>query len=310
MRVLLVLFLLLTTACITACVGGPEAETPALITPRLGPESIEGAGGTVLALSQWRARGAPRAVILALHGYGDYAPSTFGAAAEAWQAAGITTYAYDQRGFGRNDSWGDWPGPDVLVADLRSIAATLRRRHPDLPLTVVGHSMGGGVALAAAAEGLAADRLVLAAPAIAGGDQVNPFLRLGGWAMGLFFADRRFTGEGVVVIWPTDNIDALRRLSRDRLGIGNPSGRELSGLLRIMDRAARGAGRVTMPTLTLMGAQDQVIAPTRVREVAARIPGGVGYVLYPDGWHWLFRDRQAARVWRDVAAFALREDVP
>ena len=46
-------------------------------------------------------------------------------------------------------------------------------------------------------------------------------------------------------------------------------------------------------------------SPTASRQVARTIPGDAGFILYPDGWHWLFRDRQAPRVWRDVADFVL-----
>jgi hypothetical protein len=31
----------------------------------------------------------------------------------------------------------------------------------------------------------------------------------------------------------------------------------------------------------------------------------VGFIEYPEGWHWLFRDRQAPKVWSDVADFVL-----
>ena len=72
-----------------------------------------------------------------------------------------------------------------------------------------------------------------------------------------------------------------------------------------MDRAAADAPRVTIPTLTLMGAHDEVLEPARVERIARRIPGNAGFILYPDGWHWLFRDRQAPRVWKDVADFTL-----
>ena len=72
-----------------------------------------------------------------------------------------------------------------------------------------------------------------------------------------------------------------------------------------MDRAAADAPRVTIPTLTLMGAHDEVLEPERVAAIARTIPGNAGFILYPDGWHWLFSDLQAPRVWRDVADFAL-----
>ena len=72
-----------------------------------------------------------------------------------------------------------------------------------------------------------------------------------------------------------------------------------------MDAAAAAAPRVAIPTLTLMGARDEVLRPALVREGPRAHPGRGRLRYYPDGWHWLFRDLQAARVWRDVAEFTL-----
>ena len=44
-----------------------------------------------------------------------------------------------------------------------------------------------------------------------------------------------------------------------------------------------------------------------VRRIHARIPGAVDFRYYPDGWHWLFSDLQAERVWKDVADFVAYE---
>ena len=54
-----------------------------------------------------------------------------------------------------------------------------------------------------------------------------------------------------------------------------------------------------------MGAHDEVLRPAQVRKVADRIPGRASFLLYPDGWHWLFRDLQAPEVWQDVGDFVL-----
>ncbi|MEM9247216.1 MAG: alpha/beta fold hydrolase [Pseudomonadota bacterium] len=268
-------------------------------------DRIEGDGGTALALTQWAPRGTPRALVLALHGYGDTARDTYGAAAQYWAREGVLTYGYDHRGFGANPTRGQWPGAETLAADAIAVAAALRQRHPGLPLTVVGHSMGGGVTLAAAGDGLPADRLVLAAPAIAGGRNLSPALRAGGWALGAFSPNRRYTGEGVVSLQPSDNVAAMQAAARSPYHYSNASGRELWGLVRVSDRAARAAPGVTQPTLTLMGAKDEYIPVGAVQAVHDRIAGRARFVLYPEGWHWLFRDLQAERVWRDVAAFAL-----
>ncbi len=291
------LALLALAACGLPPAGGPAPATTAQ------PVAATVAPGLVV--HEWRARGRPRAVILALHGYGDTGDLTFDAAARAWTARGITVYAPDQRGFGANASRKRWPGGDALVADAVALSHWVRARTPGVPLTVVGHSMGGGVALAAAADGLDADGLVLAGPAIAGGDALNPFLRAGGRAFATALPEKRWTGEGLVVIRPTDNLDTLRRVAADPRHFADPSSRELYGLVRLMDRAAAAAPAVHTPTLVLVGAHDEVLRPAAIATVAHRIPGLVALIDYPDGWHWLFRDRQAPRVWADVAAFAL-----
>ena len=299
-RLALALLLML----LTACAGGPVGTPVPLDRPRIEAQKITD-GTTDLALATWPARGRPKAIILALHGFGDFAEGTYENAAAHWATRGITTYAYDQRGFGANPSSKQWPGPKTLADDLTAIAATLRARHPGAPLVVVGHSMGGGIALAAAARGLDADALVLAAPAIAGGSELGPFPRAGAWALAALMPDRRFTGDGLVTITPTDNPAALRRVVTDPRHFADPAARELMGLIRVMDRAAAAAPAVTLPVLTLMGAKDEILSPYSVARIARRLPGPTRFTLYPDGWHWLLRDLQAPRVWDDIADFAL-----
>ncbi len=295
--------LLAALLCLAACAAGP-AGGPAPAA-RARPVAGAPADPDRLALRAWPSRGPARAVILALHGFGDAGDLTYDAAAAYWAGRGIAVYALDQRGFGGNASRKRWPGVDALIADAIAAARDIRRRHPGLPLVVVGHSMGGGVALAAAAEGMDADALVLAGPAIAGGDALSPLARSAAWTLASALPDTRWTGRGIVEIRPTDNPAALRRVVADPRHFGDPSSRELYGLVALMDRAAADAPRSRIPTLTLMGAHDEVLEPERVAAVARTIPGNAGFILYPDGWHWLFTDLQADRVWRDVADFAL-----
>lgn len=265
--------------------------------------------GEKLATSEW-VPVSPRAVVLALHGYGDYGDLTFRRAAAAWQKLGIATIAMDQRGFGRNVSYGFWPGAEGLVEDAVVASRQVRQRFPCLPLTVVGHSMGGGVATAAAAAGLDADSLVLAVPAIWGGTLLNPFYRASAWLAATFVPDRRFTGRGVVRIQPTDNIEAWKELGRDPRYLAPPSARELHGLVRLTDLAEAAANDVTLPTLMLLGAKDQVVVNDAAKETFQRFAGDKTVIEYPEGWHLVFRDLQAERVWKDVADWVLTSPPP
>ncbi|MEM7525901.1 MAG: alpha/beta fold hydrolase, partial [Pseudomonadota bacterium] len=256
--------------------------------------------------------GGPRAIILALHGFGDYAPLTFDGPGGYWADRGFVVYAYDQRGFGRNESRGRWPGADALIADARAAAAAARAAHPGLPLFLLGHSMGGGVALAAAAvgdppenqpgdPGGIADGLILAAPAVWGGDRLALPYRAAAWGGALLFPEKRWTGEGVVRIQASDNIEALRALGRDQLYLHRPSSREFMGLIRLMDRAVDAAPKVTVPTLTLYGEKDEVTPKEPIKAAHDAIPAEKTMILYENGWHLLFRDLQREVVWADVA---------
>jgi alpha-beta hydrolase superfamily lysophospholipase len=287
---------------LAGCAGERQATPIAAFS--ITAETLEGAGER-LALSHWLAEN-PRAVILAVHGYGDYGPSTFGQAAAFWAANGVEVYAYDQRGFGRNASNRQWPGAEALIADLAAAEAAIRAKSPGLPLYIVGHSMGGGVALAAVGEGRAhPDGLALLAPAVWGGDQLNFLFRASAWTAALLAPEKRWTGRGVVTIIPTDNMEMLRELSRDPLHFASPSGREFMGLIRLMDRAVDAAPKAATPTLVVMGANDQVTPEATVRAAYAALPGEKRFDYVESGWHMLLRDLNAEVVWRIVLDWVL-----
>lgn len=291
---------------LAACAGGPKGEAPPLGAATVTETAI--AGGETLALDHWAPdRQEPHAIILALHGFGDYGPSTFGAAAKAWAGAGIAVYAYDQRGFGRNQTRANWPGAARLISDFTDITAALRARHPNVPLFALGHSMGGGVALAGVGEGAAVDGLILAAPAVWGGDNLNFAYRAAAWTGALIAPEKRWSGEGIVRIQATDNIEALRALSRDEVILRRPSSREFLGLIRLMDRAVAAAPKVAPPTLMLYGEKDQVTPKRPMMAAYEALPGEKTLKLYPEGWHLLFRDLQAKVVYSDVAEWVAQQ---
>ncbi len=291
--------LLLALPLLAACVGGPLGDAPPLGAAKIEEDAVVGAAR--LALSEWAPEGPPRAVLLAVHGYGDYGPSAFAEAAAYWAERGILTYAYDQRGFGRNESRGRWPGAETLIADFTEIATRLHARRPGLPFYVLGESMGGAVALAGVAEGAPADGLILSAPAAEGGAALPLPWRAAAWAGALTLPEKRWTGEGIVRIQASDDIDMLRRLAADPLYIGQPSSREFMGLIRLMDRAVAGAPSMRAPALVLLGDRDEVVSQSAVVDLAASLGGPHRLIRYKEGWHLLMRDLQKRRVWQDVA---------
>ena len=142
--------------------------------------------GAQLGLTVWpgRADGEDvNHVIVGVHGMNDYAEA-FHMAAPWFADRGVTTYAYDQRGFGRSLKRGIWPEPELMREDLRQAVRLVRERHPDATLTIVGVSMGGAMSMTAFAGDnppVGADRLILSGPGLRGWGAMNWLYRGALW---------------------------------------------------------------------------------------------------------------------------------
>jgi acylglycerol lipase len=94
----------------------------------------------------------PWAVMLCIHGLGLHNQS-YAAFGKRMAALGVPTYAIDVRGFG---NWMQAEGNDrvdftAALNDVHNVLESLNRAHPDLPIIILGESMGGGIALQATA---------------------------------------------------------------------------------------------------------------------------------------------------------------
>lgn len=291
-----------------SCVSFPSAPE-ARVAPVFLDEAFVSIDGARLGLQRWEAE-EPHAVIIALHGMNDYAHAF--AMPAAWWAdnAGITTYAIDQRGFGRSPDFGRWPGEETLVADLRAAIGAARNAHPDLPVYALGHSMGAGVIIAAEAETpLGADGLILAAPGVWGGAALPIPYRLAANVGATFAPGKTLTGERADR-QATDNIPILREMAADPLMIKETRLDAIVGVTRVMGSAYGGADEVDATILFLMGEKDEIIPLKAMEKTAMRLSGDVTFRRYPEGWHLLFRDLQAEKVWRDVAGWIETQIAP
>jgi alpha-beta hydrolase superfamily lysophospholipase len=109
--------------------------------------SYKSADGTKIVAYRWDPEdAAPRAAIQLTHGMGEHA-RRYGHVALALNDAGFVVYAQDHRGHGASgdpDAYGNLgPGSwTALVDDIGLLSAKIRADHPDLPLILLGHSMG------------------------------------------------------------------------------------------------------------------------------------------------------------------------
>lgn len=295
--------------------AGPGAARPEIQERPLGPWRYLTADGYALVLRHWGPdQGEPQAVIVALHGFNDH--STFIAdAAESWAAQGIATYAYDQRGFGNAPNLGYWAGTAAYAGDAATLARLLSQRHAGAPVYLLGESMGGAIAMVATTRHPEAPLagVILSAPAV-WSRATMPFyqrwsLLIASYSVPWF----QMSGEGLD-IQASDNLEALRALSRDPLVIKRTRVDAVHGLADLMDEALETAPALTARALLLYGAKDELVPADPMFRLWESLPAEAQarqrQALYKNGWHLLFKDLDAAVVIADVASWITAPEAP
>ncbi len=276
---------------------------------RVSGHSLISGDGAYLPLKKWAPKGNPKAIILALHGFNDYSDA-FSKPATYLAEQGFLVYAYDQRGFGATSSAGRWPGKDILVRDLLAAAELFAIAHPDIPLYLLGESMGGAV-LIAASQHLPKDivsGLILAAPAVWARETMPVFYTATLWAAAHVIPWLHLSGQGLR-IQASDNHQMLLELSRDPLVIKQTRIDAMYGLVNLMDDALESVPSLTVPTLLLYGTNDEIIPKHATAKLLATINNSPRVVVYPNGYHMLLRDLRAYLVLKDIAEWIRNPDI-
>lgn len=147
-------------------------------------ERFQARDGTALGFRHYPAgHPATGRVAIVIHGSSGSSGGTIHALSAALAAHGVEAWAMDMRGHGASGTRGDIGYVGQLEDDLADFVATVRKTAPTAPLTLVGHSAGGGFALRVAGspiQGLFA-RTVLLAPYLGYNAPTNR-PNSGGWA--------------------------------------------------------------------------------------------------------------------------------
>jgi alpha-beta hydrolase superfamily lysophospholipase len=112
--------------------------------------TFETVDGAKLHVSGWTIDD-PKAVVQIIHGMAEYG-SRYARLAQSLAEAGYDTYAHDHRGHGKSIREGQAPGHmadddswNVIVEDAHGVNREIAKRHPGLPIIILGHSMGSFV---------------------------------------------------------------------------------------------------------------------------------------------------------------------
>ena len=268
----------------------PAERTRTLATPDGGRLHVEECGS-----------GCP---VVLLHGHGG-ALGVFALLAARLAAEGRRVVAVDHRGFGRSSSVPPMFGFRGLVDDAATVLEALDLRRA----IVVGHSMGGAVALGLSIHrpNVVADRVaaLVLINSSARGPADRPLVRAQVAALDWPFLEgfSRHPRHGVVLA--RVNFGAEPRRSHVEaaraLGFDSPVERRRGFSRRLLGiDLTEALPAVRLPVLLLAGSSDRVVSPGESVRLA-RLIRGARFELFPDAGHMLPMERSA-----EVAELILR----
>ena len=289
--------------------------------------------GVELSLWSWLPSGEPKAVLQVVHGMEEHA-LRYGRLAQRLTAAGFAVYAHDQRGHGRTAGAHDLGfiaehrGFGRLVDDVHAIHRTAARKHPGVPMFLMGHSMGSvvsqgflfGYSRLLAGAVLSAPPVVSSAAALAGAGVCRlERLRVGSRGHSKLLKQLIFGGYNVAF---RPNRTAFDWLSRDRdevdkyvadplCGFGftvGAWGDLFEGLLQVARDSERDRVRKDLPMYLFAGGADPVSGEGKgVSKLAQayRDQGVADVVLrvYPDGRHESLNETNRDQVEQDLVGW-------
>jgi alpha-beta hydrolase superfamily lysophospholipase len=264
--------------------------------------TFAGAGGLRLYYQAWRPPASQRtkAVLINLHGLGDHS-GLYPTLASCFPAHGIALYAYDMRGNGRS------PGQRAYVrgwheyrGDLHAFLDRVRKWEGDVPLFILGNSLGGLVVLDYALHYPAGLNGVIAAAAPLGEVGVPPFLMALGRIMSRICP--RFSLEvGMDLSGLARDPAVVDTVLADPLFHRRGTARLSTEVTAAIRRVQARAETLSVPLLILHGSADRMVPPEGSRRFFSRLDQPDRELReYPGAYHGLFADIGHEEVLKDV----------
>ena len=262
---------------------------------------FKGEGGLEIYWQAWLPDGEPRAVVVLAHGASEHG-GRYAWTGEELTKRGYALYAIDHRGHGKSE------GRRALidrmrnaVEDLHTLVEKAGAQHPGRPLVLIGHSMGGAVALSYTIEHQdALDALVLSGPLAA--LEAAP-------------AVQRAAGRMLSVIAPSLGVVGIdsTAVSRDPAVVkdydddplnyhGKLPARTVAELSAAIDGYPEGVTGFKLPMLVMHGTADRLVPIAGSEMVVERVASeDKKFIRYDGLFHEILNEPERDRVLGDIA---------
>ena len=259
--------------------------------------TFEGSGGRRLFYRSWVPMRAVGCVLL-LHGWEH--SGRYEWAGEQLAEGGFAVFAPDHRGFGASAHPGalaDMDSVDLAIEDIGRLIPVTRREVPTVPLFLLGHSIGGMLALLYALrhpEGL--QGLITSGAAVEIPEYISPLLlRVSGLLSRLLplLQVQPFSYTQV-----SRDPEVIRRIEEDPLYYKGKI-RTRTGYQSVLGirQVIAGLSRLQLPLLVLHGGDDKIISPKASEAVHAGVSSRDKTLkIFPGLWHEILNEPERQQV--------------
>ncbi len=250
----------------------------------------------------WRPEGPARAAVVLVHGLGEHS-GRYQALAEHFSARGIAVVAPDHLGHGES------PGQRVYLRQfeqylpgVRQCRALLDAEYPDVPVFILGHSMGGLITARLLLEDADQYRgALLSGPAFAATEPPSGVVMFIGRllariapGLGMLALDANGVSRDPAVV-KAYNEDPLVNHGKVTAGLAVAI---FDAMATVMSRAAD----ISLPILVMHGAADTMAAPSGAETFVAKIASTDKTLkLLPGLYHEIFNEPEGPDIIREYA---------
>lgn len=200
-----------------------------------------------------------KARVLIIHGLSEHSGRHLNTV-QALADAGYEVIRFDLRGSGESGGRRQWIEKfSDYVDDVSAICRWIQRDRDPLPLFILGHSLGGAVAIHfASVYQKALQGLILSAPAYLTGQAISPLLIAVGRRLVKVFPTFRVKGTGNKNAVSRDTA-AVEAYLNDPLCCHTNTLNQGNEILSALEKNPSLCGQIEIPTLFVHGTDDQII---------------------------------------------------
>jgi acylglycerol lipase len=250
-----------------------------------------GYDGKKMFMRGWLPDGAPRALVIGIHGLGSHS-GLISFVGELYANRGYAFMAPDLRGFGHYDGIkGHVESFGEIIEDVNSFVAQMKDRFEGLKTFMHGHSFGGLVTVHYAAKySDQLDGILIPCPAVSERLEMGTATRAIAGLLSRVNVKRRFD-MGLNLDLISRNPEVVKRNKEDPLRITTCTPRFGAEGLKAREEGFNMANRITIPVILQQSEDDLILIPEKNKEFFENIASNdKTFKMYPGLYHEPFED--------------------